>query len=609
MFYLLLSVGVLLLNCIHFFIIPVSFAELDLSAALKNLFFGLSVSIVFLSLSALLFKKIKVSIFLSWFIFGVFLFFMSLDLIHQYLFTDPVDAARLGMLRINWKMISHGFFKGIMDHAIWIILVILLLGFLQFFIVKNLGERFKYKILFLLVCVFSLSSYYSYGHMIESRSQYNSVANSLRLMTLIKQTAFKDAGLFEPFKTEKPKWLVVRKDPLPAQIKITQKNQPNVLVVLLESTRADRFLLGKYPRETLPQMREIFKELQPFVFRHAFSNASASYFSMISMTTGNDFSEAQGRFESYPLIWDYFKQADYNTFMITQSVGYPIYLLDQFFQSVGLDFYQDIGQEKLKEFYNNRDEKHNYLIRKFLKQFYEEGGVERSDHYTLEKVQEKLNSIHADEKFFGLWELECLHFPYCYEEQFNQFHPSHQLSFSKKNINVLINDYDNALLNTDFILKQFFDWFRKSPHFKNTIIVLASDHGEVFYEHGRIFHGYDYYLEDTHVPLFLFLPEAVKRRLNANQLAALTENQNKPVSLVDLMPTLLSLSGIQTEQEFSGAKLDQSLDKNRKVYISNAHTFTDREWVQPQYSTIDGDFLQKIVFSDGRPSEEIQLEK
>jgi arylsulfatase A-like enzyme len=66
-----------------------------------------------------------------------------------------------------------------------------------------------------------------------------------------------------------------------------------------------------------------------------------------------------------------------------------------------------------------------------------------------------------------------------------------------------------------------------------TLLVVTSDHGEEFLEHGRTRHGSQVYDESIHVPLMMRWPAVVPagRRIGT------------PVSLVDVAPTILDLVG------------------------------------------------------------------
>jgi arylsulfatase A-like enzyme len=80
---------------------------------------------------------------------------------------------------------------------------------------------------------------------------------------------------------------------------------------------------------------------------------------------------------------------------------------------------------------------------------------------------------------------------------------------------------------------------------RRTLMAFLADHGEEFFEHGRSFHNQGIYGELTNVPLFFWWPGGVP----AGRRAAET------VQLIDVMPTLLDLSGLAAPKGIQGASL------------------------------------------------------
>jgi arylsulfatase len=69
---------------------------------------------------------------------------------------------------------------------------------------------------------------------------------------------------------------------------------------------------------------------------------------------------------------------------------------------------------------------------------------------------------------------------------------------------------------------------------ENTIVVYSSDHGEMMFDH-RMLHKELMYEASSKVPLLVRLPGGERRRVDA------------PVSLLDLVPTLLNLAGVERQ--------------------------------------------------------------
>ncbi len=95
--------------------------------------------------------------------------------------------------------------------------------------------------------------------------------------------------------------------------------------------------------------------------------------------------------------------------------------------------------------------------------------------------------------------------------------------------------YDEEIRYTDAKLGEFFDELRDRGLFDAAVICVTSDHGEEFGEHGLLGHGDTLYVEQLHVPLLLKLPEGE----SAGQV------KETPVSLLDLAPTLLQSAELE----------------------------------------------------------------
>ena len=76
---------------------------------------------------------------------------------------------------------------------------------------------------------------------------------------------------------------------------------------------------------------------------------------------------------------------------------------------------------------------------------------------------------------------------------------------------------------------------------ENTMIILTSDHGEEFWDHGSVGHGHSVFEELLHIPLFAALP-------GHQELTRI----DTPVGLVDVMPTVLEALAISGPDEMSG---------------------------------------------------------
>jgi arylsulfatase A-like enzyme len=108
----------------------------------------------------------------------------------------------------------------------------------------------------------------------------------------------------------------------------------------------------------------------------------------------------------------------------------------------------------------------------------------------------------------------------------------------------LVDRYDAGILQMDAELGRLFDFLSERGWDDETLVVVTSDHGEEFFEHGGVLHGRTQYQEVLRVPLLLRGPGIPRKRRIAS-----------PVSLVDLLPTLLESAGIAVPEGLDGVSL------------------------------------------------------
>ncbi|MCP5041994.1 MAG: sulfatase-like hydrolase/transferase [bacterium] len=118
----------------------------------------------------------------------------------------------------------------------------------------------------------------------------------------------------------------------------------------------------------------------------------------------------------------------------------------------------------------------------------------------------------------------------------------------------------------------------------DSLIVLTSDHGEEFMDHGSMEgHGWTLYEEIVRVPLLIRLP-------NAARAGTVVE---APVGLIDVAPSVLDWLGVEIPSDFEGTSLrplllgDQSTREPRYVFSENDRFNVVRRSVRgPRYKLI-----------------------
>jgi arylsulfatase A-like enzyme len=95
--------------------------------------------------------------------------------------------------------------------------------------------------------------------------------------------------------------------------------------------------------------------------------------------------------------------------------------------------------------------------------------------------------------------------------------------------------YDGNLAYVDAQIGGLIEELKAKGRWKSTTMVLLSDHGEAFWQHGERGHGAHVYEEYVRVPLLLHLPSAT---------GIAPQRVTRVVELVDLVPTLVDLYGV-----------------------------------------------------------------
>jgi arylsulfatase A-like enzyme len=114
------------------------------------------------------------------------------------------------------------------------------------------------------------------------------------------------------------------------------------------------------------------------------------------------------------------------------------------------------------------------------------------------------------------------------------------------------NGYDEAILYLDGRLLQLFLALENQGDLDNTLVIVTADHGEGFGEHGVWTHARSLYLPEIHVPLIL-LPQR-SRPLRG----VVTE----PVSLSDIPATIVDFAGLSSGSPFGGNSLALRVEGN-----------------------------------------------
>ncbi|MCP4680254.1 MAG: sulfatase-like hydrolase/transferase [Deltaproteobacteria bacterium] len=138
-----------------------------------------------------------------------------------------------------------------------------------------------------------------------------------------------------------------------------------------------------------------------------------------------------------------------------------------------------------------------------------------------------------------------------------------------------VDRYDCEVWNVDQALGRILAYLDKA--YPKAIIIVTSDHGEEFEDHGGRFHGTTLYDEQSRVPLVIRVPEVPHRIVD------------EPVSLVDVAGTLLALLDIPIPARIRSRNLTGLLTGNEQAFNTFAEVHEKAMLVTAKHKLICDD--------------------
>ena len=286
----------------------------------------------------------------------------------------------------------------------------------------------------------------------------------------------------------------------------------NVLLISLDTCRADRLSCYGYQNETTPHIDALAEEST------LFTNALAA----VPMTLPSHCTMLTGTNPPYHGVHDnlnhLLSKSNETLAEILQRNGFvtgaivSTFVLDsQFGMDQGFDTYHD----EFEQAYN-------------LGHYTERKGDEVT-RFALRWLDQ-----HHDERFFLF-----LH----YFDPHDPYEPPEPFATRFKN-----NRYDGEIAFTDDCVGKVLQKLKQLQLYDNTLIIVVGDHGEMLGEHGEQHHMYFIYQSALNVPLIFKLPgRAVVRRID------------EPVGVIDIVRTVCGLLNFETPPQVRGEDLSMAL--------------------------------------------------
>jgi arylsulfatase A-like enzyme len=154
--------------------------------------------------------------------------------------------------------------------------------------------------------------------------------------------------------------------------------------------------------------------------------------------------------------------------------------------------------------------------------------------------------------------------------------------------------YDDCIAFLDDQLGQLVDRLKGMGLLENTVVIVASDHGEGFFDHGTLLHGNSLFLEEIAVPLVILAPNAPAGRV-----------VSEPVSLRDLPATVIDQLGLSAGSPLPGHSLaacwTATPDQPASIVTPAFSEFTTRNVFEaPTYSDLRRYGVQMSLVAAGK---------
>jgi len=305
-------------------------------------------------------------------------------------------------------------------------------------------------------------------------------------------------------------------------LKDYQCDDCNIVLIVVDALRADHLECYGYNRETSPNICELADE--GILFENAISQSAWTRPGVASILTGlypkNHGAENRNNSlsEDKTLISEVLKEQGYNTFAfvtngnIAESFGFNqgytgfVYLKESS-SEIQIHKGSDILNSRLFDNLQDLSNSKNFVYIHY---------TDPHDPYTPNE-----NVFSSDEVEF-----------YSSQDMNKLSRTIKNVSNQDEILDNLINFYDDEIVFTDKNIGNLISWMKEKGIYNNTIIIITSDHGEGFLEHGEIRHGNTLYDELIKIPLIVHIPQSNPKIVS------------QQVSQVDIFPSVLDLVGL-----------------------------------------------------------------
>lgn len=358
---------------------------------------------------------------------------------------------------------------------------------------------------------------------------------------------------------------------------------PNVLLLVLDTVRAESMSLYGYNRETTPNLARLAE--RGVRFDQARSPAPWTLPSHASMFTGRwphelKVGENRPLDSTYPTLAGFLTSRGYST---GGFIANTFFCNAWFGLGRGFEHYDDFYEGQLAVSVGEAL-RCSSLGRIFVRLLHDPFGVDRrrKDASQINKAFLTWMEKQQGRPFFAFLNYFDVHTPYVLpdgvahrfgrparnDQEFatlQGWDARSRTSVTDAELAFSRDAYDDCLAYLDAEVGKLFDDLESRGVLDDTIVILTSDHGENHGEHGLIGHGRSLYDQEVHVPLLVLLPGG----------AHAGEVVSEPVSLRDVAATIVGLLELEADAPFPGVSLVRSLGRAAGVTEAEVPVLTE----------------------------------
>ncbi len=370
---------------------------------------------------------------------------------------------------------------------------------------------------------------------------------------------------------------------------------PNVVLIVLDTVRATNLGLYGYARDTSPRLDRFARS--GVVFDRALSTSPWTLPSHASFFTGRLPHELTANWQTpldatFPTLAEVMAQRGYDT---VGFVGNLLYATEHTGLSRGFVRYSDIPMSV------GRIARDSWLVSSLLAPIRHALGpqrnalVRKSGTQVTDEFVDWLPS-RPDRPFFAFLNYFDAHSPYRsiapFATKFGGGGPvpdfTTRRSWSPEQIQESLDAYDGSVAFVDDQVGRVVDSLAAHGLLANTLVVVTSDHGEQFGEHGLFDHANSLYRPLLQVPLVFSLPGRIPAGVRVAE----------PVSLLDLGATILDLTGGPDTATFPGQSLKMRWDASEATAASRPLLASVRKGINlPPWLPVSRGSMQSIIWN------------